>query len=137
MSQERLKKIFKKTDGYCHICHKKLCFSNYNIFGARGAWEKEHSKPKAKGGTDHLNNLYPACISCNRSKKDSSTKTARLKNSVTRAPYSKEKKESIRNKNILTAAALGATVGAVFGPLGSTIGGTIGGIVGYKTSPKK
>ena len=28
----------------------------------------EHSVPKAKGGTDYLRNLFPACISCNLDK---------------------------------------------------------------------
>lgn len=32
----RLRKIYDKTDGYCHICHKKLAFSNHGITGAKG-----------------------------------------------------------------------------------------------------
>ncbi|MEX2477692.1 MAG: HNH endonuclease signature motif containing protein [Gracilimonas sp.] len=31
-------------------------------------WEIDHSKPKSKGGTDHLNNLRPLQTSANRSK---------------------------------------------------------------------
>ena len=31
-------------------------------------WEIDHSKPKSKDGTDHLNNLQPMNTSANRSK---------------------------------------------------------------------
>ena len=31
-------------------------------------WEIDHSKPKSKGGTDHLNNLQPLKTSANRRK---------------------------------------------------------------------
>ncbi|KXB05573.1 hypothetical protein AKJ50_00570 [candidate division MSBL1 archaeon SCGC-AAA382A13] len=71
-SRRKLPKIFNKTNGRCRYCGKPLVFRNYgqkrSLIGGR--WEVDHSKPKAKGGTDHLNNLYPACISCNRSKGD-------------------------------------------------------------------
>ncbi len=33
-------------------------------------WEIDHSKPTAKGGTDHLNNLNPLQTAANRSKGD-------------------------------------------------------------------
>ena len=96
METERLQKIFKKTDGNCHICHSKLSFSNYGSHGAKGAWEVERSKPKSKGGSDNLNNLFAAHISCNREKGTLHTKTARSQYGYTRAPYSKKKKQTIR-----------------------------------------
>ena len=68
-------RIYDRPSGYCHICGRKLSFQNYGIIDARGAWEVEHSIPWAFGGTDHLNNLYPACISCNRGKGTYSTRT--------------------------------------------------------------
>ncbi|MES9868042.1 MAG: HNH endonuclease [Candidatus Thiodiazotropha sp. LLP2] len=68
VTEEKLNKIFEKTRGKCHLCHKQLAFKNYGVIGNHGAWEIEHSKPKSKGGTDHLNNLFPACIRCNREK---------------------------------------------------------------------
>ncbi len=71
-SKRELKKIFGKTGGRCRYCGKPLSFGNYGrrngVLGVYGRWEVDHSKPQAKGGTDHLNNLYPACPSCNRSK---------------------------------------------------------------------
>jgi hypothetical protein len=60
MEKERLRKIFRKTDGFCHICHRKLNFANHGIGGTNGAWHVEHSKAKASGGSDHLNNLFPS-----------------------------------------------------------------------------
>ncbi len=33
-------------------------------------WQIDHSKPRAKGGTDHLNNLNPLKTADNRKKSD-------------------------------------------------------------------
>jgi len=74
---ETLNCIYEKTEGHCHICGKKLSFSNYHRLGRTGAWEVDHSVPVAKGGTDHLNNLFPACIACNREKGTVTSRTAR------------------------------------------------------------
>jgi len=63
-----LRYIFDKTNGYCYHCRKKLAWKNYGVVGVRGAWEVDHSNPRAKGGTDYIRNLIPSCISCNRSK---------------------------------------------------------------------
>lgn len=135
--EEKKKLIFQKTDGKCHICHKKLASKNYGIRYTKGAWEVEHSIPKAKGGSDHLNNLYPACIECNRDKKTSSTRSARNKNGQTKAPYSKEKKETIRSKNRTTKGLIGTTIGfAVGGPIGAIIGTGIGYIIGDSEDPE-
>ena len=130
-TNERLNDIFDKTDGRCHVCHKQLAFKSYNAFTRRGAWEVDHSVPKARGGTDHLNNLFAACISCNRQKRDASTSSARRASGQTRAPYSLERKERIRNGNTATGAVSGAIAGAtVAGPLGAVIGGVAGAVLG-------
>lgn len=63
-----LRAIYAKTDGRCHICWKSIALSNYGTHGKRGSWEADHSVPLSEGGTDHLNNLFPAHTSCNRSK---------------------------------------------------------------------
>lgn len=65
MDKQRLQKIYDKTGGYCHLCNKKLSRTSYGVHGAKGAWHVDHSVAKANGGTHHMNNLYPACISCN------------------------------------------------------------------------
>ena len=66
--REDLEDIFGKTNGYCRYCEKQLAWSNYGRVGERGAWEVDHSIPISRGGTDHLNNLWPACVSCNTEK---------------------------------------------------------------------
>ena len=53
-----LRRIYDKTTGRCHICGKRLSLANYGLLGERGAWEVEHSNPRAKGGRDHMNNLF-------------------------------------------------------------------------------
>lgn len=134
---EKLNIIYDKTDGYCHICHKKLSFSNYGSNGSKGSWHVEHSIPRAKGGTDHLNNLYPACIKCNMEKGTAHTKTARGWNGNTRAPYSASKKKTIKSNNTAGGAVIGGIIGSVFGPGGTVIGAAIGGAIGKNNSPKK
>jgi 5-methylcytosine-specific restriction endonuclease McrA len=69
-SIERLKRIFEKNNGYCFHCGKKLAWSNYGNLNGKAGWEVDHSIPKSRGGTYHLNNLVPSCIPCNREKGD-------------------------------------------------------------------
>jgi 5-methylcytosine-specific restriction endonuclease McrA len=63
---DRTIEIFERTDGRCHLCSKPLALSNYGRLGRRGSWEVDHSKPRARGGTDRLSNLLPACPACAR-----------------------------------------------------------------------
>jgi len=133
---KRLGEIFKKTDGLCHICRKKLARKNYGVQGSRGAWEVEHSNPRAKGGSDHLNNLYPACISCNRSKGASTTKIARNKNGFKAAPLSREKKTRYTVLGVIGGAVAGRILLAPFGPLGIIAGVAIGTLVGSSHEPE-
>ena len=133
--KEKLQYIFERTDGCCHICRKKLARKNYGTVGARGAWEVEHSNPRSKGGTNSLNNLYPSCISCNRSKGASSTKAARAKNGLKSAPLSKPK----RTKNTLAGGVVGAAAGRIllapFGPIGVVVGVVVGAFLGKSNEP--
>jgi hypothetical protein len=57
-SDDTLSRTYDRTGGDCHVCGRKVFFTNYRIVGARGAWEVEHSIPRYLGGTNHLNNLY-------------------------------------------------------------------------------
>lgn len=134
---DQLNKIFARTSGRCHICHKKLAFKNYGIFGARAPWEVEHSLPQVKGGTHHLNNLYPACITCNRSKGDSSTVSVRAKNGKSTAPLSVDKRKSEKSQNAFAGGALGFLVGAVAGPVGMIVCAALGAKLGYSQNPDK
>jgi len=132
---ETLDRIFSRTDGQCHICRKQLSFSNYGSGGKRGAWEVEHSIPRSKGGKDHLNNLYAACISCNRSKGNASTRSARAKNGYRQAPLSKDKK----NSNAWTGGAIGILAFLFVPPpirlAVAVVGGVVGAVVGKSYEP--
>lgn len=136
-TEEQLNDIYDRTSGYCHICRKKLAFKNYGGLGAKGAWEIEHSKPKSRGGTNRLNNLYAACISCNRSKNNSSTRTARAANGYRKAPLSVEARKRVKAGNAVAGSIFGAIAGSVFGPGGVLIGGAIGAKLGHKKNPDK
>mgnify|MGYP001242299613 CR=1 FL=1 len=116
-------KVFRKTDGCCHICHKKLVFKNYGLSQARvrGKWEIAHSKPISKGGNNHLNNYMPACVSCNRSKGNCATFSERAKNGLSIAPVSKKVKfEQARNRKLLRIGAAGM-IGLRFGPVDAAV----------------
>jgi len=136
-TEEQLNDIYGRTSGYCHICHKKVAFKNYGQREARGAWEVEHSVPRAKGGTNHLNNLYPACIPCNRAKGTRKTKSVRAENGVSKAPLSITNREKAKTENALAGGVIGGAVGAVFGPIGVLIGAAVGSNIGNRKNPDK
>jgi 5-methylcytosine-specific restriction endonuclease McrA len=136
-SGDELRAIYDRTSGYCHLCHKKLSFNNYGKAGSHAPWEVEHSKPKANGGTNSLNNLYAACISCNRSKGASSTATARSKNGKSRAPLSVAKRKNEKLKNAIAGGTLGGIIGSIFGPAGLFLGALAGSHLGHRSNPDK
>jgi 5-methylcytosine-specific restriction endonuclease McrA len=132
MSYDRdtLRRIFDRTNGRCHICGIGVCFSNYGVLGARGAWEVEHSNPQAFGGTYHLNNLYPAHVACNREKGTYTTRTARSWHDRQRAPLSAVRKSDMRARNSAVGAGVGLLCflgGPVAGLLGILAGAVVGG----------
>ena len=67
-SPEVLTLVFGKFEGHCCYCGKRIETTSYGRPRAKGAWEVDHDKPRSRRGTDHPNNLLPACVSCNRSK---------------------------------------------------------------------
>ncbi len=64
----RKNEVYEKCDGKCEYCGKRLSIKNHGRPGERGAWEIDHSRSRANGGTDHLNNLVAACVDCNQDK---------------------------------------------------------------------
>jgi hypothetical protein len=132
---ERLSAIYDRTTGYCHICHKKLSFQNYGKHGRKGAWQVEHSHPRAKGGTSRANNLYPACIDCNLEKSTATTRTARGWHGTRKAPLSRDKRRKARTSNALVGGILGGLVGALAGPWGMAAGAAIGAKLGHGADP--
>ena len=130
------RKIYDRTRGYCHLCSKKLAFTNYGKLGARAAWEIDHSNPRANGGTDRIYNLYAACISCNRSKQHGSTRSARAQNGRTRAPLSAEKRRKAVRDNTLAGGIAGLLGGTLLGPAGAVLGASIGAALGNCVDPE-
>ena len=120
-TDEQLNRIFDRTSGCCHICWKKLVRSNYSRFGLAGAWEVEHSIPRAEGGTDHGNNLFPAHITCNRAKGTLSSRTARRRHGRARAPLSRAQRERRKEENTVKGGVLGVVFGLATGGIGAAI----------------
>lgn len=137
VSVQRLNAIYDRTAGYCHLCGKKLAFTNYGLFGERGAWEVEHSLARSKGGTDRLCNLYAACITCNRRKQHLTTRTVRRWHGRTRAPLSVSQRERAKQDNVLAGAGLGLLCGLPFGGIGALAGPLIGALLGHGQKPDR
>jgi hypothetical protein len=135
---DRLDAIFARTDGQCHICGKRLSRWNYAVFGSRGAWEVEHSVARARGGhRTHLNNLYAACISCNRSKGAASAHVAREYHGRARAPLALAAKQRRREDNAVKGAIVGGAGAALLGlapPVGLLVTAA-GALIGHGMEP--
>lgn len=58
--------VFKKNDGKCFYCDDQLEID--------AEWHIEHKQPKSKGGTNDIENLVPACKSCNLKKHNKTAK---------------------------------------------------------------
>lgn len=66
--EKKLKIIYNKNSGRCEYDKVNLEFENHGKSCVNGAWEVDHSRPVSRGGTDHMDNLVPACYLCNREK---------------------------------------------------------------------
>ena len=135
-TREQLDWIYRRTSGYCHLCHMKLARRNYGRTGNKGAWQIEHSVPRSKGGSDHLNNLFAACVSCNCDKSNMTTRTARGWNGKTCAPLNREKRKQAKFENGFAGAiAAGLAGGAIAGPIGVIVGVVTGACIGSSQNP--
>ena len=138
LTPEKLKRIYERTSGYCHLCYCKLSRINYGQTGRKGAWHVEHSVPRAKGGSDHLNNLFAACISCNLTKGAKTTRTARGWNGKTRAPLSAVNRKKAKAENgVFGALSMGIAGFALAGPMGGLFGALVGSQFGESVNPDK
>lgn len=133
----RLKQIFDRSSGLCHVCGRRVSFRNYARLGMRGAWEIEHSIAKSLGGTDRLCNLYPAHIFCNRSKQAVSSRAARARHGRRLAPLSKKRRAVAKVENAFAIGVLGFIAGAALGPGAAILGAVLGAGVGHDLDPDK
>lgn len=123
---EQLRKVLSKTRRMCHLCHQPLSIRGYGR-----NWHVDHLIPKVKGGTDHLNNLFVACVTCNCSKRDGSNRGARAFNGKQRSPLSPREHSKAVTDNTLLGGFAGALGGAwLLGPFGFWAGMLIGAAMG-------
>lgn len=69
-SKTERQRIFRASKGICHLCKKPVALEHYNNHGHPQGWHVDHSRPIAKGGTHHINNLRAAHVKCNLEKSD-------------------------------------------------------------------
>lgn len=134
-SNDDLNDYYDKTDGRCRVCRKRLAFTNHGVVGARGAWEVDHSRARARGGTDHFHNLLPACIPCNRSKGARTSRSARAFHGYRKVPLSRQARRDARSRNTLLWGCAGAIIGrAGWGSTGAALGLVAGAMLGARMS---
>ena len=137
-TKQQLNAIYRRTTGYCHLCHRKLSRKSYGILGARAAWHVEHSKARANGGSDHTNNLFAACIRCNCKKGNRTTRTSRRWNGKTAAPLNPEQRKQAKAENGVAGAIAGGLAGAAMGgPIGFVVGAVAGACIGSSKNPDR
>jgi hypothetical protein len=136
-SPDQLRTIYERTNGTCHLCHKKVAPKNYGILNARGAWEIDHSLAKANGGTDHGNNCLPAHIRCNRAKQARASHVVRRQYGTVGVPHSKTQIEKIRQRNGGIGAVVCGAVGLLGGPLVAAAASFLGYQIGKTVSVSK
>jgi hypothetical protein len=104
---EELERTFDRTGGDCHLCGRWLSFEDYGVRTSPGGWLMEHSRAKARGGTDHPNNLYPSCYSCNERKGTRRALDVRRENGLDCIPSSRRARQ---RETVLLLAVIGLPV---------------------------
>lgn len=66
--------VLKKTNGRCYYCGCALpedtlyCDNGGKVYMQSRNWHVDHLVPYANGGTENIENLVPACKTCNLQK---------------------------------------------------------------------
>lgn len=56
---DTLNSIYASTQGFCHLCRRKLSFSRFGCDDGRGAWDIDAVSPHPK-----VTALLPGCLRC-------------------------------------------------------------------------
>ena len=139
-SDEQLDGIYHSTSGHCVHCQKKLARKNYGLHGARAAWTVDHSRAQARGGSHHANNLRPACIKCNSTKRDTPARAYRATLGHSGTPLSRKQVAAKREDNRWAGRILGGALGLLTGnPLAVVLAAAGGDAIGKaaKVSPRR
>ncbi|WP_437785350.1 HNH endonuclease [Sorangium sp. So ce1097] len=137
---EKLSRIFSRTNDRCHLCGDALTFSHYGHITHRGGWEVDHDVPRALGGGDDEENLLPAHVSCNRSKQALPSELVRSIYGLSQRPMSEGERAAAQVQQSVGFGLLGALGGSALGavleprdrdPSGAMLAlGAVGGIFG-------
>jgi hypothetical protein len=119
------------------VCHTWLRLEDYGKPQSQGGWHVDHSKARARGGADHINNFYLACTLCNLKKGTKTAKSVRAANGKTRPPLSTTRRTKALENQAMHGAGLGALAGYLVDPTGilTAAGGILGAIIGRSKDP--
>ena len=117
-----------RSGGKCHICRKSHSVARHGT-----TWHMDHLRARARGGSDHGNNLRVACVPCNLEKGTLPARTIRARYGYKRSPLTEKE---VRTKRLKNAAVIGLVGGVFSGILAKSwkvglAGGLIGGTIGY------
>lgn len=65
---KKLHEVWSKTDGHCWYCGKPVVRGGTPGANIKDVFVADHMTPKCQGGSSDIDNLIPACWSCNSKK---------------------------------------------------------------------
>ena len=63
-SEDVISRAWRKQEGRCAACDKRMVLKNRGRRGSIGAWQAHHRKPLKDGGTDYLSNCALLHMNC-------------------------------------------------------------------------
>src|SRR5579871_470762 len=114
-THEQLCDVYDATRGRCHVCGRKVYFTNHGKRLRRGAWHVDHVVPRVRGGTNQRDNLRAACVPCNLAKGARTVDAVRSHCRRPRTTGHVAELARLRWDRIVHGALLGALIGLMLG----------------------
>ena len=134
-SFQRLVKIFKKTEGCCHVCKKKIDFKLYAKLHHKNGWQiVDRSRTEASGGNSAITNLWPVHAQCKLGQRTGKSRNARKAQEYS---HSSTEKRIQKDRREIVGGLVGGTLGLAAGPAGVVAGAALGVEIGRKILRRK
>ncbi len=136
-TQDDLARIFDRCSGRCHLCHGPLALYAYGRTDDPRGWEVDHSVARKRGGSDRLQNLFPAHPACNRSKRTANSRAFRLSKGHRYAPLSVNERRKAKARNAVGVGAACWLVASLFWPPLRILAAISGAALGHEADPDR
>lgn len=136
--KKTLARIYRRTSGYCHLCHAKLSLKTTGNQEREACGRLNILCLEPRVAQTISTTFFAACVSCNLDKSNRTTRTDRGWNGKTCAPLNPNRRKEAKFKNgFARAIAYGFAGGAIAGPVGAIVGVVTGACVGSSTNPDR